>query len=208
MAGGLRKTGGKCGSGTWYTASGTLVGITGPGRRTVEVLGLRRLGPGEDLSAVARFPDLKRIEFDHVEGIDLAPLADSVCRELIFKDTSSLDLAPLAAMPHLELLLLANFESVRIPSTFGPALSHLAFFNDDPDLTGEPVRHAIEAIDWARMDALHGLHLGVGGLYEMRPIEVDLGFLRSLPLGPVPRRSPRDHGRVSRGSRARSRSCG
>jgi hypothetical protein len=34
---------------------------------------------------------------------------------------------------------------------------------------------------WTRLTNLRSLLIGVGGLYEMRPVEVDLGFLRSLP---------------------------
>lgn len=53
--------------------------------------------------------------------------------------------------------------------------------NDDPALTGKPVEQAIDAIDWSTMPALVTLGIRVGGLYEVRPIDADLGFLRSLP---------------------------
>ena len=58
-----------------YSASGTLAGIEGPGRRIVTRLELRRLAPDADLSILAAFTDLETLELERVQGIDLAPLA-------------------------------------------------------------------------------------------------------------------------------------
>lgn len=178
MAGGLRKVGGTHGPEGMYAASGTLAGITGPGRRTVTQLELRRLGASEDLSVLAAFPQLEHLELLHVSGLDLSPLAGLPLTQLSIRDASGLDLAPLAGLPALQWLTLLNLAGCAVAPrlALAPSLSSLVVVNDDPGLTGQPVRAIIEAIDWAGLPALRTLDVRVGGLYEMRPIELDLGF--------------------------------
>jgi hypothetical protein len=182
VAGGLRKPGGRYGPEGTYAASGTLAGITGPGRRTVTTLQLRRLGPGEDLSVLAAFTELERLECHHVDGLDLAPLAGLPLTHLSVLDSSGLDLAPLARLPVLQWLALINVaDCVAGSLALAPSLVSFLIINDDPGLTGEIVRDIVAAIDWSGLPALRSVNVRVGGLYEMRPITLDLGFLRALP---------------------------
>ena len=67
------------------------------------------------------------------------------------------------------------------PLRLASTLRMLGVGNDDPDLTGAPVKQLIEALDWDALQGLRSLSIRIGGLYEMRPVEVDMGFLRSLP---------------------------
>jgi hypothetical protein len=183
MPPGLRKEGGARGVPGAYAASGTLAGIDGPGKRTVTSLSLRRLGAGEDLSVLAAFGDLEQLELDHVQDVDLSPLAVPGLRRLAIKHASGvLDLTPVARLPRLELLILGNLHAVHVaPLALAGTLRSLTVINDDPALTGAPVKHVVEAIDWDGLGDLHTLSVGVGGLYEMPPIQLDLSFLRSLP---------------------------
>jgi hypothetical protein len=182
VAGGLRKVGGTYGPAGTYAASGTLAGISGPGRRTVTQLELRRLGPDEDLSVLAAFAQLERLELHHVNGLDLAPLAGLPLTHLSILDATALDLAPLAGLPALQWLTLLNLADCTVaPLTLAPSLVTILVVNDDPGLTGDPVRDIVGAIEWSALPALRSLNFRVGGLYEMRPIELDLGFLRDAP---------------------------
>lgn len=182
VAGGLRKIGGTYGPEGTYAASGTLAGITGPGRRTVTQLELRRLGASEDLSVLAAFPQLERLELHYVSGLDLSPLAGLPLTHLSIRDASALDLAPVAQLPALQWLTLLNLADCTVaPLVLAPSLMSILVVNDDPDLTGEPVRDILGAIDWSGLPALRSLNVRVGGLYEMRPIGLDLGFLQALP---------------------------
>lgn len=183
MASGLRKAGGTHGVPGAYSASGTLAGITGPGRRTVTWLELRRLSSGEDLSVLAAFEDLERLELRHLTGVDLAPLAGLGLKHLDIKDVSGVDLAPLGDLPELERLMVFNFGDCTIPRlSLSSTLRSLTIINDDPALAGTPVKLAIEAIEWERLIELRELATRVGGLHELRPIEVDLSFLGHLPM--------------------------
>ncbi len=183
MAPGLRKEGGAHGVAGAYAVSGSLAGIEGPGKRTVTSLSLRRLDAGEDLSVLQSFEDLEQLELDHVADVDLGPLAGLGLRRLAVKYASGeLDLGPLAQLPRLELLILANLRAVcvaRLP--FADTLRSLTVVNDDPALTGAPVKHVVEAVGWDDLSDLRALSVGVGGLHEMPPVELDLSFLRSLP---------------------------
>jgi len=183
MASGLRKASGPHGVPGAYSASGTLEGITGPGRRTVSSLELRKLPPGEDLSVLAAFDDLERLELQYLTDVDLAPLAELGLKHLHIRDASGLDLGPLTRMSALERLVLFNFGDCRVSRlVLSSTLRSLTMVNDDPALAGAPVKQAIEAIEWERLHDLRELVIRVGGLQELRPIEVDLGFLRHLPM--------------------------
>lgn len=163
--------------------SGTLSGITGPGRRTVTWLELRKLSAGEDLSVLAAFKALERVELQDVTEVDLAPLAGLDLKHLDISDARGLDLAPLADLASLDRLMLFNFDDCRIPRLeLSSALRSLTIINDDPALTGTPVKQAVEAIRWERLNELRELLIRVGGLHQLRPIAVDLRFLRHLPV--------------------------
>jgi hypothetical protein len=181
VAGGLRKLGGTFGDQGAYGASGTLAGITGPGKRTVTSLELRRMGADENLSVLASFTQLERLELSHMNGVGLSPLVGLGVKSLTILDSVGLDLRPLAQLPALEFLVLGNLDGCVSPTALSPTLVLLVVINDDPALTGQPLREFVEAIDWTGLPALRSLSLRVGGLYEMPPVEVDLGFLRSLP---------------------------
>jgi hypothetical protein len=162
--------------------TGTLRGVSGPGKRTVRALRLRRLAGGEDLAVLRSFVDLEELELEHVRGVDLRPLAGLGIKRLTITEASGLDLAPLAALPQLVSLVLGNLGVLEVPPlALAPSMSLLVIINDDPKLTGEPVRQVIEAIDWFCLAQLRTLSLRVGGLYEMPSIGVDFGFLRCLP---------------------------
>jgi hypothetical protein len=180
--GGLRRNGGPYGAEGAYYTTGTLSGITGPGKRTVRSLALRRLGPDEDLSVLRTFDDLKTLELERVTNLDLRPLEGLGLEQLSVTESSGLDLAPLACLPRLDSLVLGNLADLTVPRlALASSLRLLVVINDDPKLTGAPVRRIVEAIDWSRIADLRTLSLRVGGLYEMPPISIDLGFLRHLP---------------------------
>jgi hypothetical protein len=182
MAPGLRKLSGKGGPEGAYTLSGTLVGLDGPGRRTVRWLELRNLQAAENLSVLRAFPELRRLDLLHVQGLDLSPLRGLALQQLQLQDASDIDLAPIAELALLEGLSLINIDRISAPSLrLSGALRMLTIINDDPDLTGGAVKSLVEAIEWERLGDLKWLALRVGGLHVMRPIQLDLGFLRSLP---------------------------
>jgi hypothetical protein len=165
-----------------YIASGSLADIAGPGRRRVTWLELRSLRPGEDLSTLTRFPDVDTLELDYVDDVDLSVLADLALRRLTLAHVSGVDLAAAAQLPALEILGILNVNDVVIPPLpLAPSLVGLTIINDDPDLDGRPVKETIEAIEWGRLGVLQTLTIRVGGLHQLAPIEVDLGFLACLP---------------------------
>jgi len=164
-----------------YAVAGPLDQAGGPGRRAVRGLELRRLTRVDDLSLLARLPDLETLELKHVDRVDLQPLAGLGLKRLVMLSISGVDLAPLSELPRLEMLTLGHIDDALIPPlSLSPSLEWLAVVNDDPDLTGAPVRRIIEAIAWEPLRKLRGLEIRVGGLNEMRPIDLDLAFLREL----------------------------
>jgi hypothetical protein len=165
-----------------YAVTGPLSGGAGPGRRTVTWLELRRLTGADDLSLLAALPDLQTLELEHIDGADLAPLAGLGLKHLDLRSIRGVDLRVLAKLPLLEGLTVIDFEDVQLSKiSLSPRLQWLAIINDDTGLTGAPVRTMVEAIAWEHLDALGGLEIRVGGLTEIRPIDLDLGFLRALP---------------------------
>jgi hypothetical protein len=181
-SGGLRRDGGPRGAEGAYYATGALKGITGSGKRIVRALALRRLCPGEDLAVLRSFGDLKTLELEHVRDVDMCPLAGLGIEHLTITEATGIDLAPLAELAQLRSLILGNMHDIDVPRLrLAPSLRLLVVLNDDPELTGQPVRQVIESIDWSRLTELRSLSLRVGGLYEMPSIEVDFGFLRCLP---------------------------
>ena len=180
--GGLRRDGGPRGAEGAYYATGTLKDIIGPGKRTVRSLALKRIAPGEDLGVLRSFVDLEQLELERVRDLDLYSLAGLGIEQLTITEGADLDLAPLADLPQLNSLVLGNLDNIQAPRLTLPAsLRLLGIINDDPHLSGEPVKQLIEAIDWSRLTELRSLSLRVGGLYEMAPVDVDLGFLACLP---------------------------
>jgi hypothetical protein len=164
-----------------YAVSGPLASAGGPGQRTVSWLELRRLNREDDLSLVAS-PDLQTLGLERIDGTNLAPLAGLGMQRLVVRDMRGVDLGPLAQLPLLEDLTLINFDDVTIPPlSLSPHLRWLTVINDNPKLTGRPVRQMITAIDWEPLAGLHGLEIRVGGLNEMRSIDLDLDLLRRLP---------------------------
>lgn len=184
MVRGLRREGGRSSAPGVFSVSGTLAGISGPGRRAVTTLQLRGLGPGEDLSVLANFRDLKELELDQVRGLDLSPLTSlAALRSLIIKNATGLDLGHVTGLVSLESLGISDIDGCRIPSlALPPTLRILSIVNDSPSLTGQQVQQACGAIEWVHQSDLRALDIRVGGLHEMRPIEVNLGFLRLLPM--------------------------
>jgi hypothetical protein len=165
-----------------YVVSGGLETIRGPGRRTVRWLEVRRLRAGQDLSVLRAFAELETLELHHIDGVDLAPLADLSLKRLAIESGSCLDLDPITRLTMLETLVLFDLDRVHATSlTLPRTLQSLEIINDSPALTGEPVKHVIEAIDWSAVRELRALSTRVGGLYEMPPVDVDLGLLRALP---------------------------
>lgn len=165
-----------------YAVTGPLSDAGVPGRRIVTWLELRRLTGADDLSLLATLPDLETLELEHVDGVDLSPLAGLGLKHLDLRSIRGVDLGVLSELPVLEGLTAIDFADVLIPSlSLSPRLGWLAVINDSADLTGAPVRQMIEAIAWEHLGMLGGLEIRVGGLTEMRSIELDLGFLRTLP---------------------------
>lgn len=183
MAEGLRKQG----SGPYsipgaYRASGTLRGIDGPGRRTVSALTLQKLGAGEDLAVLSHFPDLVQLELEHATDLDLSALAGLGITTLAIRSCAGLNLAPIASLPKLALLIIGNVDRLHVPDlSLAQGLRSLAIINDDPELDGQPVKQIIEAIQWSRLINLRELVVRIGGLYEALPIRTDLAFLGRLP---------------------------
>lgn len=177
MAGAWRKRGeGR------YAVSGPLAEAGGPGRRAVTWLELRRLTSADDLSVLASLPELETLQLTDIDGVDLSPLAGLGVKQLNLEGVRGVDLGPVARLPVLEGLNVINFEDVVTPSlSLSSHLDWLLVVNDDPDLTGAPVRQVVEAIAWEHLSRLHGLEIRVGGLHEMRSIDLDLAFLRELP---------------------------
>jgi len=140
------------------------------------------LDASEDLAVLRSFADLEELTLEHVRGVDLRPLTGLGVERLTITEAVGVDLTPLAALPQLFSLILGNLDDIEVAQlTLAPSLRLLVVINDDPMLTGEPVRRLIKAIDWSRLAGLRSLSLRVGGLYEMPPIAVDFGFLRCLP---------------------------
>lgn len=132
---------------TWkdgYVATGSLEGVDGPGRRTVRRLELRNLtsATAGDLSVLSKFPDLETLVLNGVEDVDLAPLAELRLRDVDIHRVSGLDLAPLQRTHGLERVSLFNFDRCQIPDPFRlpSTLRRLGVANDDPGLTGAPVK--------------------------------------------------------------------
>jgi hypothetical protein len=177
MAGGLRKD-------TWtdgYYVTGSLDGVSGPGRRTVRRLELRRLS-GVDLSVLRQFPDLRIAEFERVADLDLEPLAGLPLTEVGITHGTGINLEPLQRLENLESLSLFEVDPViECPLTLPASMREIAIVIDDPQMSGEPLARIVEAIDWSRLGGLRDLALRVGGNNEMEPVTVDLGFLGGLP---------------------------
>jgi hypothetical protein len=102
---------------------------------------------------------------------------------MVLRDVSDVDLAPLANLPHLQALSLADVTECRVPDRLAlpPSLEHLSVVIDAPSLTGAIVRDLVEAVDWARLTQLRALVLSVGGNSPLPAIELDFGFLRQIP---------------------------
>lgn len=167
-----------------YVVSRTLEGVRGPGRRTVRELDVRGLD-GESVGGISVLPafgDLEHLTLERVCGVDLGPLAGLGLVSLRLLEMTGVDLAPLGDVDGLEALTLMDVEgcAVPVPLPLPQSLRSLALNNDGPELSGEPIREIVEAIDWGRLRGLQSLSIGVGGLTEMEPIKLDLGFLREL----------------------------
>lgn len=132
---------------------------------------------------LAAFADLETLELKHVHDVDLSALAGLDLKRLSIWDFSSVNLEPLGQLPALEVLRIGNFRNVAVPHlALARSLVGLTIVNDDPDLDGRPVEQVVNAIAWPRLRGLQALTVRIGGLYESRPIEVDLGLLRSLQV--------------------------
>lgn len=187
MTGTLRKMPGTPAELGAYAVSGTLEGLT-PGRRRVRRLEVRRVTEEsvDGLRPLLLFTDLKDLELEQIRGVDLNPLTrlSLELERLGITGADAVDLGPLGQLPEVrELVLKRLTDSCRVPEQLElpRPLRFLSIVNDGPRLSGEPVRRLIEAIDWQKLAGLDQLHLRVGGLEQIEPIEVDLGFLRLLP---------------------------
>ena len=165
-----------------YAVTGPLSDAGAPGRRVVQWLELRRLTAADDLSLLSALPDLRTLELEHIDGVDLSPLRHLSLTHLDLRCIRGVDLGLLSELRDLEILTVIDFADVLIPTlSLSARLDWLAVINDNSGLTGEPVQRMIHAIAWDRLRALRGLEVRVGGLTAIRPIELDLGFLRMLP---------------------------
>lgn len=164
-----------------YELSGTLAGITGPGRRKVTWLEITHLGPEEDLSVLHNFPDLDVLMLGGLTGTNLAPLAGLSPRYLSLGGSDEVDLGVLNQMQGLQQLAIGHMRTLTTPPLRLPWLRQLELSVWDRHYDGAFIPKVVDAIDWAACDSLWSLVLEVGGLDEIRPVEVDLGFLRQLP---------------------------
>jgi hypothetical protein len=158
-----------------YQVSGSLDGLT-PGRRAIERLIVKRLGPDarDGLAPLAGFKDLRRLELEWPEAVDLSPLAGLELECLRIDYGQRLDLGPLAevSLKHLDVV---SPRDCTVPSKWPLAPSLESFGLMVERLFGSLLRDAVAAIPWAALGSLRGLALGGRGNF------VDLGLLAELP---------------------------
>jgi hypothetical protein len=175
MASTLRRLPGRYTGPHPYQVSGSLDGLT-PGRREIERLIVKRLGPDarEGLAPLAAFKDLRRLELEWPEAVDLSLLAGLELELLRIEYGQRLDLGPLAgvSLKHLDLV---SPRDCTVPSRWplDPSLESFGLMVERP--FGGLLRDAVAAVPWAALRSLRGLALGGRGNF------VDLGFLADLP---------------------------
>lgn len=175
---GLKKIPGNSGEG-WYTVSGSLEEVTGPGRRTVEILEVHR-ATDLDLSVLSAFPDLRRLELERVARVRIETLPRLPGLDLGLELISHTDLAGLSGRDDLRRLAIVDASECHVPPrmTLPDQLESLWLTANIDRSTGEPIKAMLEAIDWSQLSGLRDLNVRVssGPL-----VQVDLGFLRLLP---------------------------
>ena len=121
-----------------YELSGPLDGVSF-GNRAVRKLRVRNVSAATEdtLAPLRELPELRRLELEHVSGVDLAPLAGLALDTLVLRDVRDVDLAPLADLPHVQLLLLVDIADCRVPERLALAPSLL---NDGGDRRTRPQR--------------------------------------------------------------------
>jgi hypothetical protein len=156
--------------------SGSLDGLT-PGRREIGRLIVKRLGPGarEGLAPLEAFKDLRRLELDWPEEVDLSPLAGLDLEWLRIEYPQRMELGPLAGLRGVKLLDVYYARDCTVPAEWplSPSSEHRGLGVERP--YGALLRQAVQAIPWSALTSLTRVALSGDGNY------VDLGFLAELP---------------------------
>jgi hypothetical protein len=159
-----------------YQVSGSLDGLT-PGRREIGRLIVKRLGPDarEGLAALEAFKDLRRLELEWPEEVDLSPLAGLELEWLQIEYPQRMDLGPLSTLHGGQLLDVNNPRDCTVPAEWplSASIKHLGLGVERPH--GALLRAAVQAIPWPTLTSLKRVALSGDGNY------VDLGFLAELP---------------------------
>jgi hypothetical protein len=160
MASSLRRLPGRFMGPHPYQVSGSLDGLT-PGRREVERLIVKRLGPDarEGLAPLAEFKDMRRLELEWLEAVDLSPLAGLELDSLRIEYGQRLDLGPVAdvSLKHLDVVWPRD---CSVPSRWAlrPSLESFGLMVERP--FGGLLRDAVAAVPWGALGSLRFLHLG------------------------------------------------
>lgn len=161
-----------------YAISGSLDGAA-PGRRAVEHLKVGRLRAGvtEGLRPLAAFTDLRELELEWLDGLDLDPLKSLPLESLRIDNGRRLDLGPLARIKTLKSLFVMSVKECVVPREWSltDSLTLLWLVVDDDD-DAELLAQMVAAIPWSRLRALRQLAvMGDNGT------PLDLAFLSQLP---------------------------
>lgn len=159
-----------------YELSGSLAGLSGPGRRTVIELELRRLD-GDDLSVLESFADLKSLRIERSQNLDLSTLPELPGLELTLDRVSGVDLSALDGRNDLESLWFLHMGEARTPPRLrlSSRLHRLLIYADGTQ-SGLALE-LVEAIDWESLTQLRNLGLRV---HADRLLRTDLSFIGSL----------------------------
>lgn len=167
----------------WYTITGTLDDISGPGNRVVTNLTVGRLRPDteRDLSVLRRFADLRVLTLRQADELDLAGLQGATVQALIIDRCQQIDIRPIAAMDQLETLRIFDPIDCIPPTTLPKRLHELLIEIEDRQVPVDFVRSLVDGANWADADSLRELELSIAPEHPQAPLSLNLEILRSLP---------------------------
>jgi hypothetical protein len=138
------------------------------------------------LAPLRAFEDLEDLRLERVRNVDLGVLGEMpALRQLRLQVVSGVDMGTLATPAELEGLDLLDLDDDCVVPERMPlpaSVWDIQLGESRRGHTGRQVAKLVAAIYWSRLPNMRRLSIRVGGLYDVEPAQVDLGFLRDLPL--------------------------